>query len=157
MMGKRLAAALTVLAVGFWPAVSPAEDAFISLPLGGEGAGLSLDLSVRPLLAAEGDSLKLVVGRAESGDALLQLPSANGLTGILPGLDGLNASPSTVGSVVRRLDQELLNALFAESDPAVLSHVTGNLAAPLPGLERSSATTLPGIDGLPIQLPPPRD
>lgn len=78
------------------------------------------------------------------------------ITGGVPGIDGLNFSQIALQHAFRGLDKSLLHAMFAESDPRLLRQITQNWAYDLPGLaepEENTGQTLPGLDGLPVDLP----
>lgn len=144
---------LTSLFVGMAVTVcsgSAAAAESLELVLPGQGdPGVLLQLQL-PALSDSGDGLELSIERNETESVMSQ--PVGSLAVALPGLDGLNASSSAGGSPLSGLNPALSRALRAESGNRTLSHVTGKLSEPLPGLGDHAATALPGLDGLPVDM-----
>jgi len=78
------------------------------------------------------------------------------ISGGVPGIDGLNFSPEALRKAFRGLDPALVRAVLGDSNPQLIQQITQDLATQLPGLgddNNSENQTLPGLDGLPIDLP----
>lgn len=78
------------------------------------------------------------------------------LTNGVPGIDGVNLSAEALASALSGLDPVDVQGVLSGASPELVRQITQNLAAELPGLDNDtleSLGTLPGLDGLPIDLP----
>lgn len=76
-------------------------------------------------------------------------------TGGLPGIDGLDLSQQAMRPGLDGLDPDLLRNLLRSLDPRVVRKISRDISTELPGLGDTPSQqpiTLPGLDGLPINL-----
>ncbi|MES1944355.1 hypothetical protein PC39_09575 [Salinisphaera sp. PC39] len=144
---------LAAIALGA-PALAIGEQALTALRGGATAGSAGLQILGGDLLpsgegsAAGGDSL--LADNGEVNDSATLSPAADHVGG-LPGLDGLNASSRAVREALEDLDPVTVRLLLGQVDRAILEHIAGSLAAPLPGIDEQGTTALPGLDGLPVR------
>lgn len=117
--------------------------------------GVSGQVLTGPTLSSDG-ALGLLNGSAQFGGLGLSESSdlERNVSNGLPGIDGVNFSAAALARVFEGLDPTLVRSLLARLEPRVVTQITQGLNTALPGLATQSEdllTTLPGIDGLPVQ------
>jgi len=138
------------------PALAIGEQALNALRGGANAGGAGLEILGGDLFASgngpagggDGESLLADGGDVDDGATVAPGP---GHVGGLPGLDGLNASSRAVREALEDLDPVTVRLLLGQVDRAILEHIAGSLAAPLPGIDEQGTTALPGLDGLPVR------
>lgn len=141
-----------IVAACAWTTLGHAQQSVPVLP--------GIDGLTPALLAPASGAGSALSGLLSNSPPPMNMPPDNqaeapNLSNGVPGIDGINLSPAALGLAFRGLDPELVRAVLGNAEPRLISQIYEDSARVLPGLGTGDGgllETLPGIDGLPIDL-----